>query len=611
MSDGGVDAAGMRHISPRGSGWASLRAGAYSPHRSLIALGTVLITVAVAGGALGVVESAQAERSAALLTNRYLVLQTPVRAARAALADFQVLAAQAFAGSVSTALLDEAVVETNVVDQSYLTLHRMLSLPVNAGLAPGLGRLETAYVASRTGLATILATGTRSAQSAQVAAAEEAADENLDNGFAALQATITRLLIRTAGQVQADATDARNGLLLSLGFGIPFGIAVTALSARKALRLERDQTRRDTVQARTTRRNEFEGQLQRALEMAKTEEPVFNLVTRALGDAAPGLRAELLLADSSKAHFRQVLVSPPTAEECGCAVVSPDDCPAASRGQSMLFPESNAIDTCPYLMGRVRSALCVPVSIGGNSVGVVHVTATDGSPPSDEIKSDVEVVVRRASERLAMLRAFQVSETEANSDSLTGLLTRRSLEGQTRDLRESGLSFAVAYGDLDHFKQLNDVFGHDTGDRALRTFSQVLRDAMRPSDIACRYGGEEFVIVLPACGTDEALAVLERVRERLAGRLKSGNLPDFSVSFGVASSDQAVDLEGTVALADEALLQAKAAGRDRIVVAQQAGSADRPGAAGNDRPRPSLPADVPSDVGPAEPVAPLALVTPP
>jgi diguanylate cyclase (GGDEF)-like protein len=169
-----------------------------------------------------------------------------------------------------------------------------------------------------------------------------------------------------------------------------------------------------------------------------------------------------------------------------------------------------------------------------------------------------------------------VSETEANSDSLTGLLTRRSLQSRIRDLRESGLSYTVAYADLDHFKQLNDVFGHDAGDRALRTFSQVLRDALRPSDIACRYGGEEFVIVLPACGTNEAVTVLERVRERIALRLESGHLPPFTVSFGVASSEQAVDLEGTVALADEALLRAKAAGRDRIVVAPRAGHADEP-----------------------------------
>jgi diguanylate cyclase (GGDEF)-like protein len=536
----------------------------------------MLITVAVAVGALGVVESARAEETAALLTNRLLVLQSPVRAARAAVANFQLLAAQAFAGSVSTSLLDKAVLDSAAVDQSYLAVYRLLSLPVNAGLDPGLVRLEATYVASRTGLAAILATGARSAQSAQVAAAEEAADRNLDNGYASLQATLTAILVRTAHHVQAEASDARNDLLLCIGLGLPFGILATAISARRASRLERDQARREGDQARTTRRNEFEGRLQRALEMAKTEESVLDLVTRALGDAAPDVRAELLLADSSKAHFRQVLVSPPESEESGCAVVSPDDCPAANRGQSMVFFESTALDACPYLRGRACSALCVPVSIGGNSVGVVHVTAVDGTPPSDEIRSDVEVVVRRASERLAMLRAFQVSETEANSDSLTGLLTRRSLQSRIRDLRESGLSYTVAYADLDHFKQLNDVFGHDAGDRALRTFSQVLRDALRPSDIACRYGGEEFVIVLPACGTNEAVTVLERVRERIALRLESGHLPPFTVSFGVASSEQAVDLEGTVALADEALLRAKAAGRDRIVVASQAGHADEP-----------------------------------
>ena len=112
-----------------------------------------------------------------------------------------------------------------------------------------------------------------------------------------------------------------------------------------------------------------------------------------------------------------------------------------------------------------------------------------------------------------MLRAFEVSQTQANSDSLTGLMTRRSLESGVRSLQQEGTQYAVAYGDLDHFKQLNDVFGHDAGDRSLRTFSQVLRDSLRPADMPCRYGGEEFVIVLPSCPTSEAVQVLERVRQ--------------------------------------------------------------------------------------------------
>jgi diguanylate cyclase (GGDEF)-like protein len=231
----------------------------------------------------------------------------------------------------------------------------------------------------------------------------------------------------------------------------------------------------------------------------------------------------------------------------------------------MVFPDSTALDACPHLRGRACSAMCVPMGIGGNSVGVFHVTTEDRSPPSDTVEKNVEVVARRASERLAMLRAFEVSQTQANSDSLTGLMTRRSLETAVRELQATGVPYSVAYGDLDHFKDLNDTFGHAAGDRALRTFSQVLRDSLRPVDIPGRYGGEEFVIVLPDCPVDEARQVLERVRDRLAERIVVADLPPFTISFGLASSDHAVDFDQVVALADAALLSAKAGGRDQVV----------------------------------------------
>ena len=299
--------------------------------------------------------------------------------------------------------------------------------------------------------------------------------------------------------------------------------------------------------------------------MSRAETSAFDIVAEALSQAAPDMRSELLLADSSKAHFRQVLVSSAQTDTIGCGVISPDDCPAASSSRNMVFGDSTALDACPNLRGRHCSALCVPMSIGGNSVGVFHVTTDDGSPPSDTVERDVEVVARRASERLAMLRAFQVSQTQANSDSLTGLMTRRSLEAAVRELHTTGTPYSVAYGDLDHFKDLNDTFGHAAGDRALRTFSQMLRDSLRPIDIPGRYGGEEFVIVLPECPVDEARQVLERVRERLAERIVVADLPPFTVSFGLASSDQAADFDQVVALADAALLSAKAGGRDQVV----------------------------------------------
>ena len=441
-------------------------------------------------------------------------------------------------------------------------------------LAPHLTAQMASYVTARSGLADFLGGEKPSPQTIHVLTTERAANTTLDTGLGDVQAAVSTQLIETSDQARAAAADARDGLLLSMAIGVLFAVVITTILARKAKRIEDDSDQKEAVQSRVTRRNEFEAALQRALEMSKSETSVFELVTEALVDAAPHHRSELLLADSSRAHFRQVLVSPADTLETGCGVVCPDDCPAASHGQTMTFPSSTAIDACPHLRGRGRSALCAPVSISGSSVGVFHVTSAEGTAPSTDVRDDIEVVARRASERLAMLRAFELSQTEANSDSLTGLMTRRSVEQSVRDLKENEVAYALAYGDLDKFKQLNDVFGHDAGDRALRTFSQVLRDSLRPSDIPCRYGGEEFVIVLPSCPVSEATQVLERVRRRLADRLTVGHLPEFTVSFGLASSDQAPDFQQVVSLADGALLIAKAEGRNKTVIAGEAPEAD-------------------------------------
>ena len=255
------------------------------------------------------------------------------------------------------------------------------------------------------------------------------------------------------------------------------------------------------------------------------------------------------------------------------------DCPAIARGHTLVFGSSRALDACPYLQNRLTgdcSAACVAISIAGKSVGVTHATGPDGALPSESDVRSLEITSRRASERLAMLRAFERSETQARSDPLTGLWNRRSLENQVNDLQHEGVPYALAFGDLDHFKILNDTHGHEAGDQALRLFSRVLRDAIRPNDIAARYGGEEFVIVLPSCNTETALSVLERVRERLALALTTGRVPSFTVSFGLASSGDADTYDGVVAVADTALFAAKAAGRNRVVVAVDSTDSARP-----------------------------------
>jgi diguanylate cyclase (GGDEF)-like protein len=329
---------------------------------------------------------------------------------------------------------------------------------------------------------------------------------------------------------------------------------------------EREIAARDRDRARQTRRGEIETRLQRGLELARTEDASYELIKRGIALAASHSPAELLVADSSRAHFRQAATT--RVDTPGCPVSAPMECPATTRGQSQVWASSTDLDACPYLEASTAkdcSAVCVPMSIAGKTVGVVHMTGPDRQPPERNVIEDLELVARKAGERIGMLRAFARSETQAHTDALTGLLNRRSLESQLTALTEEGLSYVVAFGDLDHFKILNDVHGHDTGDRALRLFARVLRDNVRPNDIASRYGGEEFVIVLPDCPVSDAYAVLERVREHLAANLHDGTVPSFTVSFGLAASKRDKTFAEVITSADAALLSAKSSGRNRIL----------------------------------------------
>ena len=339
-------------------------------------------------------------------------------------------------------------------------------------------------------------------------------------------------------------------------------IVVTVASGRRAVRRERD---RQLV----ARRHAYETQVQQALEMTKTEPDVYDILGEALHDSLPHLKVEMLIADSSRSHFRRAFTN--DREFDGCGVGSPLDRPAATVGHGLFFPSSRALDACPYLKNRPSgeaSAACIPVSIAGRTVGVTHAVGRNNALPTKPEIETLNFTSRRGSERIAMIRAFTTSEMQAQTDPLTGLLNRRSLENSVRDPRESGMPYALAYGDLDHFKILNDTHGHEAGDQALRLFARVLGESLRPADIAARYGGEEFVIVLPDCSTSTAISILERVRESLALALNGGHVPPFTVTLGLASSAYAADFDDVVAIADQALLDAKAAGRNRVALAE-------------------------------------------
>jgi diguanylate cyclase (GGDEF)-like protein len=164
-----------------------------------------------------------------------------------------------------------------------------------------------------------------------------------------------------------------------------------------------------------------------------------------------------------------------------------------------------------------------------------------------------------------MAHATRVARQQAVTDPLTGLLNRRSLDEVVSGLERTKVPFSVAICDLDHFKDLNDSFGHESGDQALRLFANTLRSVVRAGDYVSRHGGEEFVLILPNSSKTSGSAVLERARHELHAQLSGVPVPSFTFSAGVADTDEAGEWSALLHLADQRLLAAKRAGRDRVL----------------------------------------------
>ena len=226
--------------------------------------------------------------------------------------------------------------------------------------------------------------------------------------------------------------------------------------------------------------------------------------------------------------------------------------------------------------------VCLPMAAHGETLGVAYIEC-----PSAGVAAMVEFqapllleMIEMASMAIASLNLRSRLEHQSVRDGLTGLFNRHVLElGLDRELRRAvrqGTTVAVLMLDVDHFKKFNDDFGHEAGDSVLRQVAEILTHTMRSEDIICRYGGEEFVAILPDVGLEAALERAQHLR-----RIVSETRPLFrnedrrgiTVSIGVAMYPQHADsTETLLRAADRALYEAKHQGRNRIVAARQAAS---------------------------------------
>jgi diguanylate cyclase (GGDEF)-like protein len=320
-----------------------------------------------------------------------------------------------------------------------------------------------------------------------------------------------------------------------------------------------------------------QAELSAALQGIETEDEAHHMLKRHLERNIPGATAIVLNRNNSANRLQ-----PTTALNGDSALVArlSGVPPRACLAVRFAHPHDESTDRerllpCPVCAGA--SSRCQPLLVGGEVIGAVlvqHPQLLEGD------QRRISESVMHAAPVLANLRNLAIAEHRALTDGLTGLPNQRaSHDTVLRMAAQAGRAMhrlAAVLLDLDHFKQINDVYGHDKGDEVLATIGATLTASLRASDFAGRYGGEEFLLLLPETDTQGAIAVAEHLRIAISAVTVKAVDRRITASFGIAVlPDHAVDASSLLRQADRALYAAKAGGRNRVDVAT-----DVPGGAG-------------------------------
>lgn len=322
-----------------------------------------------------------------------------------------------------------------------------------------------------------------------------------------------------------------------------------------------------------------------ALQVADSEEEAHIVLSAHLRRSIPSSSVVVLNRNNSADRLEaRTHVEPGSALAEGLDGAGPRDCLAVrlARPQRRDDDGRDALLACGVCGKTAGAVACNPLLVSGEVIGSVLVTTPDPIAGTDDRRLQDTVV--QAAPVLANLRNLAIAELRAATDSLTGLPNSRSVRDTVKRMAaQAGRTkapLAAALLDLDHFKQVNDTYGHGRGDDVLAAVGAVLNDGLRESDFVGRMGGEEFVMLLPDTDCNGAVAAAEKIRAAVAALAIPGVDRDITISIGIAViPEHAGDAEGVLRAADRALYAAKEHGRNRVevAVASEAAAARRAG----------------------------------
>ncbi|BDG07779.1 sensor domain-containing diguanylate cyclase [Anaeromyxobacter paludicola] len=394
--------------------------------------------------------------------------------------------------------------------------------------------------------------------------------------------------------------DLVRGVLVADRFGDePFGDADEQLLARLATELVRAvQAERLMGDLRRTR-DESERFYQAIERLNRTAKPreVFDALLELAGEMMPLDFGAVTLCEESGGKRAHRVVRARAGEEARalsqleglCFEDNPGLVSGAVRlssslpGKELKAAEAMVFDEGTRLKG-LASLKVIPLKTGGEVLGTLVVGSRRRAALDPVTLRQLEVVSIQAAESVLRARLFEQTERLATTDGLTGLMNHRTFQSRF----DEALGLSARYGkklsfilcDVDHFKKVNDTYGHPAGDVVLRGVARILSREARSTDVVARYGGEEFAIVMPETDQAGAVAIAERIREKVQGasfETEQGSLR-VTLSLGVATCpDDGTVKAQLVELADGGLYCAKRNGRNQVVTAEAVRAARRAG----------------------------------
>ncbi len=347
--------------------------------------------------------------------------------------------------------------------------------------------------------------------------------------------------------------------------------------------LEKDFARNELDQQNERMMSELKKRSERATMLAKMGELLQSCISReevfaaALGFAPkifPSARGAVALLNAGRSAGEVI----GSWNECVLPVrdFDPADCWALRTGHPHLVVAGDTTAPCAHAAGVKNTYLCIPILAQGETLGILHLQATDEVPQLEASELSFKTTFAgQVGLSIANIRLREALRTQSVRDALTGLYNRRYLEEVLdREIRRAGRaaqSLGVLMIDLDHFKRFNDTYGHDAGDAVLRETAAFLLKNVRAEDFVCRFGGEEFVVILPTADLEGSRMRGERVRSKMRELTimhQGKSLGMVTLSVGVATFPaHGMSPKDLMAAADAALYEAKRGGRDQVAVA--------------------------------------------